>query len=98
MGKTYSKDEEIIIAQTGSNQAEYSPLESHMQTYVLMMSIIVLLLALFIILYVLRAEHVVPECKAGCGKRWGAPYSKSNRRTNKLHTTKISFKVKSVIL
>lgn len=58
MGKTYSKDEEIIIAQTGSNQAEYSPLESHMQTYVLMMSIIVLLLALFIILYLCYARNM----------------------------------------
>lgn len=48
MGKSYSKEEEIIIAQNGANQADYSAMESHMQLYGIGVILIVIIVSLII--------------------------------------------------
>lgn len=51
MGKTYSKSEEIIIAQNGANSANFSEIETHMKLYGALSIVIVVLLTGLIMYY-----------------------------------------------
>lgn len=63
MGKQYSKNEEVIVAQVGANSASNSFVENHVKTYG---SIIVIMLAIMIIFLTL---YCIVRCRAGI-KMW----------------------------
>lgn len=63
MGKSYSKNEEIIIAQNGANQLDFTNIESHVKMY----GIIILVIGL-IILAVILCKCCV-KCRS-FSKKW----------------------------
>lgn len=63
MGKSYSKQEEIIIAQNGANDASQSSLEQKMEMYSILIAIIMLILLVF------GACFIFKKCNKGM-KKW----------------------------
>lgn len=63
MGKTYSKNEEIIIAQNGANQLDFTNVESHIKNHYYI-AITVLLLIIIIICYLCcgKCTGIVKKC------------------------------------
>lgn len=63
MGKSYSKNEEIVIAQNGANQADFTNIENHLKMYGVLMVVIGVMLMLIILCKCCGVCHL-------SGKKW----------------------------